>query len=1040
MSPLLKKQRGALADRTLLRNYCIYSALISGGIMLFMFLCHKIIPFYDDTNTVLRMDLYHQYGPLYSELYDRIVNGYSLLYSWRSGLGGGFLGNLFNYCCSPFAVVILLLGHKNMPDAIAVMFLLKAMLASATFTYYLNKTNHAINRLSVVFGSMYAFCSYFVAYSWNIMWIDAMAVFPLVILGIENIIQKKKPSLFIFALTYTMITNYYMAYMVCILSVLYFLYYYFSRYDFSARLSESIKAHCASDACVDGENENILPEKLITEAFEGDLTAINDYSTETSDSDNLSDIPVEVMAHEVVEDTADVDSSSEPEKMPSVLLADNFNEDTEESVSSKRTKKKKDKRYSSLRNSRFFATGCTFAFSAFLCFFLAAFALLPVYYCLQTSSATSASFPDDIKTYFNIFDFIANHLPATETTIRSSGSNVLPNVYCGLVTVMLLPLYFFSNKVSGRKKVAAVVLLAAFYFGFSINYFNFIWHGFHFPNDLPYRFSFAYSFILLILAYKVLIDVEEFSKKTFTAIGVGIILFIALISKLETPNNNSLSIWLTVLFTVIYVIVFGLYYSPRYTKKHVRTLLMFTIVLELIFSDVGLFVMSQPKKNYVSDYDSYKEISELVEKDDGTPFFRTELSKLRARMDPCWFGYNGVSTFSSMAYEHTSGFMKKLGLFGNKINSYTYYPQTPVFNSLFGLKYIYDNTSIVSAGDYYTEKAKNDKYTAYEYKYYLPIAYAVGNDITSWESNASDPFIYQNSIVKAMTGIDDVLVSVDASDVYCSGVDSVGTASVNASSSFTVKKDNKENTGTVRVTVKAEQAGYYYTYAGSTKIDNIKVTADNGYSYEYSSSSIQPFVLDIGYLEEGETVDVTYTVSKDTTSANLSFCASRLDEEAFKNAYEKLKSQSMNIAEFNESDFSGTIKTTADSSVIFTSIPYDESWVISVDGKVLEFVEDDDKNSDGKDKKDSDEDATPVETEGKIFKACGALIGIDVGEGEHTVSFKYVPKGLSAGIKLSAVGIGILAVLLVYKFAFAKKLNEKNKGIRIFENPENNID
>ena len=1046
MSPLLKKNRGADSEKATLRRYCFYSALVSCGIMLFMFLCHKVIPFYKDTNTVLRMDLYHQYGPLYSELYDRIVNGYSLLYSWRSGLGGGFLGNFYNYCCSPFAVIMLIMGHKNMPDAIALMFLLKAMCSSAAFTYYINKTNRSLNKYSIVFGPMYAFCSYFAAYSWNIMWIDAMAVFPLVILGIENIIQKKKPSLFIFALTYTMITNYYMAYMVCILSVLYFLYFFFSRYEFSSKLS------AAADA---GKNAPVGSTEPVAAAEEGIAAeASDDIAVAAFD---LTDVPTEGLSakDEAVDTVISATEESTVEAVSGEVLSVSSDETETDDViigedaigvigvpdkkSVKRAKKLKKR--GSLRNNRFFATGCIFAFSAILCFLLAAFALIPVSNCLRSSSATSASFPSDLKTYFNVFDFIANHLPATETTIRSSGSNVMPNVYCGLVTIMMLPLYFFSDKVSGRKKVAAAVLLAAFFFGFNLNYFNFIWHGFHFPNDLPYRYSFAYSFILLTLAYKVITEIDEFSKKTFTAVGMAIILFVALITKLETPNNKSLSIWLTVFFTVVYTIIFGLYYSPRYTKKNVRKLLMFTIVVELIFADAAEFVMSQPKKNYVSDYDSYRSIVEVAEKGDTTPFYRTELSKLRARMDPCWYGYNGVSTFSSMAYEDTSGFMKKLGLFGNKINSYTYFPQTPVFNSLFGLKYVYDNTSIVSAGDYYTEKAKNDTFTAYEYKYYLPIAYAVNNGITEWNNSDSNPFNYQNSILSAMTGIDNVLVSVKADDVYCSGVDSVNAASVNSSASFTAKKADKENTGTVRITVKAEQSGYYYTYAGSTKTDSVKVTADNGYSYEYTSSSIQPFVLDIGHLDEGEKIDITYTVTKDCTSANLFFSAARLDEEAFGTAYEKLKAQSMNITEFNDADFSGTVTTTAESSVIFTSIPYDESWVITVDGQVLEYVPQ--KKSDGEtdDKKDSsDTDDEKFSTEGKAFKACGALIGIDIGEGTHTVTFKYVPAGLSTGLRMTSVGAVILVLLLVYKFAFADKLKAKNKGVKVFEAPDGFVD
>ena len=36
--------------------------------------------------TILRMDLYHQYGPLFAELYDRLTSGESLIYSWDSGL------------------------------------------------------------------------------------------------------------------------------------------------------------------------------------------------------------------------------------------------------------------------------------------------------------------------------------------------------------------------------------------------------------------------------------------------------------------------------------------------------------------------------------------------------------------------------------------------------------------------------------------------------------------------------------------------------------------------------------------------------------------------------------------------------------------------------------------------------------------------------------------------------------------------------------------------------------------------------------------
>ena len=98
-----------------------------GAIVVYILICiaYRMIPFGDVT--ILRMDLYHQYGPLLAELYDRITHGGSLAYSWQTGGGGNFLGNLFNYLSSPISIlVILLLGHKNMPVAIGVIIMLKA--------------------------------------------------------------------------------------------------------------------------------------------------------------------------------------------------------------------------------------------------------------------------------------------------------------------------------------------------------------------------------------------------------------------------------------------------------------------------------------------------------------------------------------------------------------------------------------------------------------------------------------------------------------------------------------------------------------------------------------------------------------------------------------------------------------------------------------------------------------------------------------------------------------------------------------------------
>ena len=988
MSPLLKIKKGVNMDQ--LKKYCCISGLVAFCIMIFTYLCHSNSLFFGD-QTVLRMDLYHQYGPLYAELYDRIVNGYSLIYSWTSGLGGGFLGNLFNYCCSPFALIIFLFGHKNMPEAIAVMILLKAVFSSVSFTYYINKTNKRTDVVSVAFGVLYAFCGFFVAYSWNIMWLDAMSIFPLVMFGVEKIIEERKPALFVFSLTYTMITNYYMAYMVCVLSVIYFLYFFLSRYTFSSSLKPIVEKSGNQTGCdlSVSTDEHVFASVTETSASE-EQTEADRFEQDASGAEAV------VFAAEQVEA---VSSFQADKKSFTVFPA----EKTE-----KKTIRKKEK--GQLKNNRFWNTGWMFACSAVVCFLLSAFALLPVYFCLQTSSATSASFPDLLKTYFNVFDFIANHLPSVSPTIRSSGEIVLPNVYCGLLSVMLLPFYFLSSKISGRKKIASLCVLVIFYVSFSVNYLNFIWHGFHFPNDLPYRFSFAYSFFILSFAYQALLNIGEFTRKQFIAAGMAITAFAVLLDKIGSENVDRYSIILTAVLAVIYVIIGGYYTSPQYVKKSVVYLLVFTVIVEICFANTGKYTMSQSKTNYTSDYDSYRQISELTQKDDDEPFYRTELTKLRARMDPCWYGYHGVSTFSSMAYEHTAHLMEKMGLFGNDINSYTYYPQTPVFNSFFSIRYLYDNTDMLSDGDTYSLVASNETYDAYRYNYYLPLAFSVSKTVQDWNIAYSDPFDVQNDLMAVCTGVGDCLIHVDATGISTSNMSGVSLESVNNGTTFNVSRDSGSGEYTVTVYIDVEEEGEYYVYAGSTKLSSIKITADD-FSYNYVSSSIQPFTIGVGKQPAGGQIAVEYHVDSANASANLTFTAARLNEESFLRAYRQIRNNGvLSVSSFKDTHFAGKINVTNDDGFLFTSIPYDESWEIKLDGKLLKYYTE-----------ETDADSTDM-----VVKVGGGLIGFNVSAGEHTVEFTYKAKGLKEGLMLSSAGAVILLIILL-QYLLKRRKKETTK-------------
>ena len=986
MSPLLKRKNGTINDKYLLRQYCAFSALAAFGIMMVIYLFHGNTLWGGD-HTVLRMDLYHQYGPLYAEVYDRLTSGGSMIYSWTSGLGGSFLGNLFNYCSSPFALVLLILGHKNMPEAIAVMIMLKAMFAASSFTYFINKSNREVRKESILFGLFYAFSGYFVAYSWNIMWFDAIAVFPLVMLGIERIIQHNKPALYIVTLTYTMITNYYMAYMVCILSVMYFLYFFFGRYELSSLINRKKENEETA--------ENISSDS-VDSIKESELSELSQSETDFVDFAENKEFVTESLTETICENETVAESKQE------IIAASIYEEKITNTENSGNTKKSIKKKSPGLGQNRFWVTGWSFALSSFLCFAIAAFALIPVYFCLQSSSATADTFPENPHQYFDIFTFITNHFPGIEPTIRSSGDNVIPNVYCGLLSVILLPFYFFSSKIPGKQKVVSAILLIACMIGFALNYFNFIWHGLHMPNDLPYRWSFAYSFFLLFIAYKAFKNISEFSTKAYIGVGFAILAFIVLVEKIKIPNADQLTIILSATFTILYIVIFGMMRSPKYRQGAVVGLLFFTVILEIVAADAPKMVMQQSKKAYTSDYEAFVEIQEKTESDDAEPFFRTELAKLRTRMDASWYGYNGVSIFSSMAYEKTAKIMKDLGMFGNNINSYTYYPQTPIFNSLFSIKYIYDNMNFINDSDYYTEQQSNADFTSHKYDYYLPLISVVDDDVKNWLHDSNDPFEVQNNLMSDATGVNDILIPVDATAFEGDNIDNVSVSSINSSTMFSVSKSANGSEGKAIVKITPDAEGHYYIYAGSTQLSSLNIEAGE-FAYNYVSSSIQPYIVDVGKLTTEDEITVTYTIPADTNTAKLTFVAARADMERFEEAYNIIKNNgSFTMDSFDETSFSGKLNVISGDSMLWTSIPYDESWKVYLDGELLTYEK-------------VDADTGEIIAEGDIFRVGDGLLGIKAEKGEHTIEFKYSAKGLSTGIKLTIVGILSLMIVIVFK-------------------------
>ena len=726
------------------------------------------------------------------------------------------------------------------------------------------------------------------------MWLDAMVLLPLIALGIEQIIRKGRFGLYCAALTLTMLSNYYMSFMVCIFAVLYFLVYYLSHYEISARLSAAMP--------VAGK--------------------------------------------------------------PSL--------------------------WSRIQNSRFLQSGVRFAGSSILSAGLAAFALLPTYFILQACSATSGTFPKKYTSYFTIFDFLANHFASVTPTIRSSGEDVLPNVYCGAIVLILIPLYLFAKTISKREKVMHLSLLVFFYFSFNTNFLNYIWHGFHFPNDLPYRQSFLYSFILLIMAYQVLIRLKEFSTKEIAGVGLAVMAYVVIVQKITSKNVDELSVILTLILIAIYVLVMTLMKDKRYQSSAVAVLLLCCVVTEAAAANTDNYSMDQPKSNYVSDLSDFEAVKKQLDTLENGAFYRMELTNLRTRMDPAWYNYNGVSTFSSMAYEKVANLQSRLGMFGNFINSYTYHLQTPVYNSMFGLKYIVNNTADVHPdSSLYTKlPISQGKFTAYENKYSLPIAFRVNDTVQSWATDGSDPFMVQQDFFQKATGCGTLFHPMEISSIDYDNIDPFSDESQLGTFTFFRTTPGKDASLTVHLISPGTEN--LYLYVNSDNVEQISISSD---SYNNTQNVDREYILDIGRHKKGEVISEDITISSGD-SGYIDFYAYGFDETEFQRGYDRLKADSLQVESFTDTKISGTIDV-SDNGILYTSIPYDEGWTVTVDGKEI-------------DKKD-------------LLAIGDALLAIRIDGGSHTIELSYTPKGMFIGIGISVFALAVVILLLFWNRSKGQK-------------------
>ncbi len=607
--------------------------------------------------------------------------------------------------------------------------------------------------------------------------------------------------------------------------------------------------------------------------------------------------------------------------------------------------------------------------------FLSGITLLPTFLNMQNTYYIDSEMPAESTFYHSLMDILTNLFPETQLTVREG----LPNIYCGLLCVILLICFLLSKSISLRKKILNGIMLAFLIVSLNYNKLDFIWHGLHFPNQLPFRYSFVVSFLLIVIAFEAFIYIREISQRQLIAIGAGIALYILLAQKLYSQELKPEFAYVSLFLLLLYVAFLAAYRTRRFHEPLMCLLLLVFVACEMM-NHTAISVETVSSTNRDEYFAQSNEVKKVVEdtrkKDKG--FYRMELVNPLILNAPMLYGYPGVSEFSSTVNGSVSYLMEHIGLEAEDVkNRYNYVMTTPVANAMLNVKYLISRDTTIEGEDALTLTGGEQMTTLYENKYDLSVGYMVDAAVMeNWNFHDENPFTVLNDFVKLSTNTDrDVFYRTGAPSLVGSGV-SLGEYQEDGRVSCAPL--DSDNPVSAELTFTSSVAQQLYVYVETSGAETITALKEDGTEIELREDC--GAAVSVGKCRAGETVTVKIQYEAGQAGEIRAY-AYGLDETAWNSAYAMLDDETLNVKEYNDTEIKGTVQAKEDGYFV-TSIPYEKGWTVEVDGK----------------------EVTP--------EAFGdAFLAIPLKAGTHEIDLHYLPEGLIPGILLTLCGVGILLAL-----------------------------
>lgn len=643
---------------------------------------------------------------------------------------------------------------------------------------------------------------------------------------------------------------------------------------------------------------------------------------------------------------------------------------------------------------------------------LAGIVLVPAALSIIKAGDTTLNSSDTLDMWGDFGHYIVSFFPFKEVTNGYLYNN---NNYCGTIVVLLLFVFVLSSSVSLKDKLkyAAVVLM----FMLAANFLplNYVFHGFVVPHGTGNRFAIILTFVMLMIAYRILTDIE--SVKTYAVVGAGIVG--GVVFALSFTDENMLQVFYCYVGFLL-VMAVSLIVMVLLSRKSIKKTTALAIIMVLWVAEIccNMVVTMKDKANEGDMIDNIH----LSEWNAQYQMLNTDgKSRKTALLNDNYVQNSDVNWYSSMINGYYVNAFETMGMAHFDNVECVYDGATPLTAMMYNVRYVLTNSKNTNGG--YRPIYSGEIYSVYEADELADWGFMTDEGIKTWNA---DENVAENQSKFLECGFGDELADLNSEKLQNTlqlsqlmelipwGDISYDVAhGLGMLQRYMAPEGRFINRGLTQIfnfgDFKEKGIGEYIYSGNSTQYHacvQLRFTADRDMDlYVYSADNRDQAVTT--YIDGEESSSVMYTSSgqlaygghvKKGQKVKVSVMGgASVGETAQKQIqlycfntalFDKVKQyitdETLTGDGFSGNTFKGHITAKKD-GVLYLAFPYSDGYTIYVDGRKAE----------------------------KILLGKGNM-GVELSSGEHEIKLEYHTPGFALGIIISCAGLVFLVLICMH--------------------------